>query len=92
MNDKQYLCSECVNQATPLCEKCLTITRPSGAESKPTLFVKDTAGALRVFAKTLQGSRLAILCCIETNRPIPIAAVLAYNEALEKARDEQDQT
>lgn len=91
MNNKQYLCSECVNQATPLCEKCLTVTRPSGAESKPTLFVKDTSGVLQLFAKTLQGAHLAILCCIETNRPIPVAAVMAYNRALEKTREKGNQ-
>ena len=92
MNDKQYLCSECVNQATPLCEKCLTITRPSGAESKPTLFVKDTAGMIHGCTRNMRAIRSTIADSVMMSVPIPVAAVLAYNEALEKARDKQDQT
>jgi hypothetical protein len=69
-----YNCKECANRATLVCDKCTSITKPSGAETRPTEFVKliplDQKEKLKV----------NILAYLERGKPIPVAMVFEYND------------
>lgn len=87
--EKQYDCKECANAATPICERCVYITRPDGSVTKPTWFIKTQPAELienmteeeKQEAGVAEDTDLAvrIMACIVSETAIPLRYVMRYN-------------
>ena len=86
---KEYNCEWCANAATPYCEKCNSITSPSGKKSKPTNYVARAAKLIIVGGRKTNLERIEtnIRYCLDNRYPIPVKFVELYNKITEKNDD-----
>ena len=94
MEDKHYDCRTCINRASPLCELCTRITKPSGEETKPKYYIAQSdivsvGGRTRYCEHPTSDPEteklakyLVHLLCLRV--PIPTSVVLQYNRKTEK--------
>ncbi len=83
MENKKYNCADCANRKTSLCELCRHIKKPSGSETRPTMYVgmrTDTNTK-----RTVEAGRLASLIegYIRLGLSVPVAVVIEYNKLSE---------
>lgn len=76
----KYRCEECANAGTPICDVCRVIEKPSGDETRPTMFVR--------LSKVPYLPMAIIKSCVEQGIPIPVAAVIKYNREVEQDAEE----
>ena len=81
--EKSYLCLECVNKNTPLCDNCSAIVYPSGRSSKPSQFVSKRIERGEVDERTLQLAEY-IKGRVAKGAPIHISIVVEYNKRLDR--------
>lgn len=87
--EKQYDCKECANMATPICERCVYITRPDGSTTKPTWFIRmrpaelieDMSEEEKCEAGITEDEDLAVrmMACLISEATIPLRYVMQYN-------------
>ena len=69
-----YNCNECANADTIICDKCTSITKPSGEETRPTEYVH------LVPLDKKERLTVSIQAYLERGKPLPVKMVLEYND------------
>ena len=85
MREREFSCERCMNQRTPLCELCTSVTHPSGKSSCPTMFVPGE-GKENEFSREVASYIEAKLLL---GAPIPVNWILYYNFLLTKVAEEE---
>lgn len=95
----KYNCSLCANAGTPICERCVYITKAGGEKTKPTMFLR-LGPVDELFSKEeLEKSGIAehedlavvIGACILGKVPIPVNYVMRYNRLVESEEEGDEQ-
>jgi hypothetical protein len=98
MMANEYKCAECANGGTPICERCVYITRPDGSTTKPTYFIKlrpaelteDMSEEEKLEAGVTEEGDLAVrmIACLVSEVPIPLKYVMRYNKIMADKENE----
>lgn len=83
--ENPYICAECLNVRTPLCNACNQIKSPSGRYSKPTYYQSANKNSLSSKELALVTYRISTM--IATGNPIFLADVISYNTLLTKDKE-----
>lgn len=80
MPHPNYPCEDCVNNSSPVCNDCVTVNL-----GKPNNFIPHRDVHMLVEKSSPKES---ITRCLQENKPIPVAWVVAYNKIIDKAKGE----